>query len=243
MQQKLRVPALVFYLVGLVFMGAGVPLMIKTQLGVTVISSFPYSIWLITSTLTTGMWITIIQCAVLVGAILLLKRLTVSMVASFITAYLLGLFVDIFTVVWAPLVFEALWLKLTMVVVSSAIMAFGAGLTVYSKYPPIPDLVFLRDVAKAKNMGLTKLKLMMDGAFFAMTVTLTLVFLGRIDGVGVGTVISVSMVGYIVGQTNKLAEKLFTTTHFASEEKETAFFEFNLLSVFKPKPKELEDEA
>ncbi len=119
--------------------------MIKTNLGITVVTSFPYSLHFITKTLT------IIQCIILLIAIVVLKKLTISMVASFVTACFLGMTVDFFDWFFLPINIESVILRIILVVFSSSVMATGAALLVHSEYPPFPDLVFIRDVSKTKK--------------------------------------------------------------------------------------------
>jgi len=241
MKNKIKIPAILLYFLSILCIGFGIVTMIRADLGITVITSFPYSLSVITGLFTVGMWVTIIQCIVLLLAVILLKQLTVSMLASFITAYLLGVSIDVMTLLVQNLSFDTYIMRLLLVVFGSVMTGFGAGSLVYSTYPPIPDLVFIRDIADAKNVSLTKMKIIFDCIFLVMTVVLTLSVTGHIFAVGVGTAVSLLIIGFVVGQTNLLHEKTTQRIHFFSEEKERAFLEYNVLSLFNSANKKTTD--
>jgi uncharacterized protein len=235
MKKKISFPAIVLYFLGLILMSIGIPAMIKSNMGITVVTSFPYSISVITGLFTIGRWVTIFQCVVLIIAIIVLKRITVSMVTSFATAALLGLFIDFFVFVFDPIVIESLVMRVLTVIISSTVMATGAGILIFSGFPPIPDLVFLRDVSKEKNIEMGRLKQYFDLSVLVMTVSLTLIVLKRIIGVGIGTVISFAIVGFVIGFVNKVLNKYALSKNFMDEDKLNGILEFNLLSLFSKK--------
>ncbi len=228
--KKIKIPAIVLYTFGLILVAFGISAMIKTNLGITVITSFPYSLHFITNTLTIGTWIIIIQCIILLIAIVVLKKLTISMVASFVTAYFLGVIVDFFDWLFLPINIESIVLRIVLVVFSSSVIATGAALLVHSEYPPFPDLVFIRDVSKIKKIDIGRFKLYFDIVFFTLTVSVTLIVLHKVIGVGIGTIISVSLVGLIIKKVTKWANKRIVTTYMGNKEKTTSFLEYNLIS-------------
>ncbi|MEX1307091.1 MAG: DUF6198 family protein [Eubacteriales bacterium] len=237
MKRKIKIPALVLYFVGIFFIGFGIPLMITSDLGITVVTSFPYALAVVTGVFTVGMWVTIVQCIILLITILILKRFTISMLASFVTAYLLGLTIDMANLILENLAFASFVAKMINVVIGSCLTGFGAGMLVFSAYPPVPDLVFIRDISKAKSISLNKMKILMDLTFFVLTVTLTLSTLGHVLGIGWGTAVSLAIIGVVVGQTEKLLRKTLARAHLFNEEKEHQFFEYNLLSLLSRKNK------
>ena len=241
MKNKLKIPAIVLYFLGILLIGNGIPLMIQAGAGITVITSFPYALAVITQLFTVGMWVTIVQCIILLVAILILRRLTVSMMASFLTAYLLGLTIDVMSLAFENLAFQTLVVKILDVALASVVTGVGAGTLIYSAYPPVPDLVFIRDIGKNKNISLSKMKMLFDGIFFVLTLALTLLTVGHVIGIGWGTALSLLIIGVIVGQTEKFLTKTVERTHPFGAENEHRFFEFDLLSLFHRKIKKATD--
>ena len=231
MKNKIKIPAILLYFISIFLLGFGIPLMIKADLGITVITSFPYALSDITGLFTVGMWVTIVQCVVLLVAIILLKRFTASMLASFITAYLLGFTIDTMTLAFSTLSFGPIIIKILIIIIASVITGIGAGMLVFSTYPPVPDLVFVRDVAKAKSISLSKMKVITDSSFFVLTVSLTLLTLGHVLGIGWGTLLSLIIIGFVVGQTEKLLTVTVSRIHFFGEENELRILEYNLFEL------------
>ncbi len=233
MKKRMKIPTLFLYFLGIFLVGFGIPLMIKADLGITVVTSFPYALYEVFGLFSVGMWVTIYQCVILLLAVIILKRFTVSMLASFITAYLLGLTIDLMTLALQGLTFDSFVIKMLIVIAGSCLIGIGAGTLIFSAYPPVPDLVFIRDIAKAKNIGLTKMKVVFDSVFFVLTVSLTFFALGHIFGIGWGTLVSISIIGFVVGQTDKWLGLGVQRLPLFTEEKEHRFLEFNLLSLLK----------
>jgi uncharacterized protein len=234
--KRIKIPGMILYIVGMVAIAVGISLLIWTKLGAAVISAVPYTIYEITNWLTIGKLLTIIMTIVLIIEIIFLKKATVNMVLTFATAYFMGLLIDMFSLLFAKKVVEMFIWRLLVVLGSTATLGFGAAVLIFSQYPPMPDLIFVRDLAAVKGWDVGKVKQGFDGVFFVIALGLSLIFLDKITTIGVATIISAFLIGKVVTLLTRMFNKRIQRVYFIEEKKLIGFLEFNLLDhIFKAK--------
>jgi len=229
LKNKVVVPAFLLYLLGIVLLGASVSILIKANFGISVISSLPYTLYEITKVLSIGMFVTIIQFVFLMTEIIVLKKATISMALTFVSAYLLGLFIDIGNLILASVVVDSIIIKIIMALSGIGVLAIGATLLLFSQYPPIPDLIFTRDIADAKGWNVGKVKQFVDLGFFITSLSLSLIFLGGLNGIGITTALCVLFVGKMIFVLRKFFTRTMEPHYFMGEQRVVGFLEYNIL--------------
>ena len=75
-------------------------------------------------------------------------------------------------------------------------------------YPQVYDF-FVKGIADRFSLDITKFKIIFDMVFLALSVVMTLVFFRRFVGIGVGTIITALVNGFLIGKLGKLLDKFF----------------------------------
>lgn len=186
---------LVFAL-SLVFMGFGVACCIKSALGVSPISSMPYTFSLIVPALTVGTWTAVMNFITIVMQPVLKKGvpkkllvLQCGMTAVF------GYFIDLSLECMAPLVLDAYWMKLGMLLAGCSIMAFGTYFGIISRVTLLPMDSFLQVVAEKINKRYTSVRVASDLSMTITAAVLCLIFVGELKAVREGTLITAFLCG------------------------------------------------
>lgn len=182
-------------------MAFGVVLIAKANLGVSPLSSIPFAVSGITGLSFGGMTTAFHILCVLLQAILL-KKITVKILLQLPLATVFGLIVNLFT---GLLQFGAmsLWLRIPLNFAGTFCSALGIVLIVNMDLMLPPPDAFLRECSVQFHQPLSRVKIIGDITFVAVTVILELVFRGRITAVGIGTVISMYFTGVFVGFLKK----------------------------------------
>lgn len=108
------------------------------------------------------------------------------------------------------------WGRGILLLVGVVLTGFGAALALRMKIVPNPGEGIVQAVADISGLKTGTAKNFFDLGCFLLTVTLGLVFAGRLIGVGIGTVVSVIGVGRVMWAFDRLFgrsinEKLFNT--------------------------------
>ena len=73
-------------------------------------------------------------------------------------------------------------------------------------YPQVYDF-FVKAVSQVRNVDRTKLKRVFDFACFSLAIIMTLVFFGRLVGVGWGTVVMTIFNGVLIGKAGDIIDR------------------------------------
>ena len=191
----------IIFALGLMFMGFGVACLIKSSLGVSPISSLPYTFALILPVLTVGQWTAGINLLMLFMQIAIKPDVNkLSLVVQFLMTICFGCFIDMslnFMVDYHPEKISYL-LQLATLVFGCFLMAFGTYFDIISQKGVLPMDSFLQLFAQKINKQYTNIRIVSDLIMTAMSITLCLVFLGEIKAVREGTVIAALLCGSMI---------------------------------------------
>ena len=158
-------------------------------------ASLPVTLYEVVKILTAGRWITIIQILFIIGAMIVSKRIKVSHMLSFVTVIILGLLIDLFEFLIAPIVPSGLIARLIIILVSCVFMSTGVNFLLLSKYPPIPDLFLMNEMYMKYKISVGKTKMIIDIACVSIASILSYFVLHDFIHVGIGTVICALSLG------------------------------------------------
>jgi uncharacterized membrane protein YczE len=170
------------FLIGISAICFGINLMVKSDFGVSVVSSIPYVYSLKFTNITFGGWSYIIQIFPFLLLVFLLKNLKVKYFLSFFMAYVLGKFIDIFNMILPPFDSVTLATRLVLYVVGTVAVAFGISAWIKSQCLMQPCDVFIKDFSKEKKINIGKTKTLFDLSCLSVSVISSLYFLGKIKG-------------------------------------------------------------
>ena len=181
-----------------VFNSFGVVLMLYSGSGISAISSVPYAFSEVFPFLTLGTWTYLFQAVLILTLMVLRRRFVVSYLFSFVVGFVFSELLDL----------HELWIKVLPVnpgwrvlyfVVSYLILCFGIALSNRCKLPIVPTDLFPRELAQITKITYPKVKISFDAICLLVTAGMTLLFLGHLQGIGIGTVLAALTMGKVIG--------------------------------------------
>ena len=198
----------------------GVLLMLQSGSGISAISSVPYAFSEVFQKLTLGTWTYIFQGLLVITLMVLKKRFVPSYLFSFVAGFIFGKLMDV-NELWITNLPMSIPLRIVYFVVSYVILCFGIALSNRCKLPIIPTDLFPRDLAEIIKKPYARVKITFDVACLLVTACMTYFALGRILGLGIGTVVAAFTMGKGVDIAGKLIDKRMTFVSFLHKELDT----------------------
>lgn len=198
----------------------GVLLMLQSGSGISAISSVPYAFSEVFPKLTLGTWTYIFQGLLVITLMVLKKRFVPSYLFSFVAGFIFGKLMDV-NELWITNLPMSIPLRIVYFVVSYVILCFGIALSNRCKLPIIPTDLFPRDLAEIIKKPYARVKITFDVACLLVTACMTYFALGRILGLGIGTVVAAFTMGKGVDIAGKLIDKRMTFVSFLHKELDT----------------------
>ena len=194
------------YFGGLVVMAMGVVLMKRVDLGISPITAVPAAVSAITP-FTLGNMTIFLHVLCVIGQIIVVKRVTLKSILTMLVGVPFGYIIDGLMLLFDP---GALgWpARIILLVIGLALSGLGVQLVVSSDLMlPAPDELS-HTISQVYHKKLSNVKIISDAVYVAIAVAVDLIFSRRVFTVGVGTVLSVLLVGRFVGWFGKLLPKL-----------------------------------
>lgn len=196
---------LLFYFGGLIFMTIGVAISVKSDLGVTPISSIPY-----TMTVVSGMDLGIATMIfsvlmVLLQIALLRKQYKIINLLQIPVGILFGAFL---TVSGKAMNFLPnpgdFTLKLILMLISTVIVALGVFIYVPAGFIPLAPEGFLLAISKITKLKFSTVKVISDLAMVVISLVTCLIAIHSLGSVGIGTIAAAVLVGTEVKLMTKI---------------------------------------
>ena len=204
--KKKFVTKLLFYFGGLIVMTLGVVISVKSDLGVTPISSIPY-----TMTVVLGMDLGIATMLfsvfmVLLQIVILRKRFKIINLQQLPTGILFGAFLTVCGKLMTPVpVPDNFIVKFIIMLVSTVFVALGVFLYVAPRFVPLAPEGFIIAVTQVTKLSFSTVKVIFDVTMVAVSMVTCLIAIHSLGSVGIGTVAAAILVGSEV----KLLTKFF----------------------------------
>lgn len=176
----------------------GVVLMLYSGSGISAISSVPYAFSEVFTRLSLGTWTYIFQGLLVLSLMILRKRFVPPYLFSFVVGFVFGELLDVHKA-WISVLPTALPWRIGYFVVSYLLISAGIALSNRCGLPIIPTDLFPRELSDITGIAYSKIKIAFDVICLAVTALLTGLLLGRIDGLGIGTVVAAFTMGKMVG--------------------------------------------
>lgn len=200
---------IMLFVEGLFVMSLGVGLSIKSGLGVTPISSIPYSL-----TLASGANIgitTIIFNAILVflQIPILKKRFKSKRLLQLINTVMFGYFTDLSLWILSPMPDLPLDVNFTLLIVSMFLIAVGILIYMPANIAPLPGEGVVEAISLAYNKRFSKVKVCFDISMVVLSLIICGLFTSDIFGsVNIGTILAAIFIGIIIRYLTELYEKI-----------------------------------
>jgi uncharacterized protein len=200
------------FVVGLFFMGLGIGLITKSNLGTSPISSVPYVFSMMFS-VTFGQFTFLLSLLFLfVEIIVLRKDFPKEQFLQVLVGPFFGLFTDLGMSIFSFIKPNFYAGKIMVLFLGCIVLALGVYLQVVANVIVNPGEGVVKAIANKTGKEFGTIKIMFDSTLFLIAALISLSAFGTIKGLREGTIISAILVGYIV----KIFSSVFE--HFNFEE-------------------------
>lgn len=198
---KVRIP---MYFIGLFVMTIGIALSVKSNLGVSPVSSIPYTmtcVWGIEMGKATILFHIVL---VLIQILLLRKNFKPVQLLQVVIGVIFGYFTTFcnYMVSFLPTP-ENLGIRIIMVLASTVFVAFGIFLYLPADLIPLAGEGCMQAVSSVTHIEFSKVKIGFDCTMVLVSAITCLIVLHNLGSVGVGTIIAAILVGTLVGIINR----------------------------------------
>jgi uncharacterized membrane protein YczE len=193
----------------MLLVSAGVTLMVRSGFGISVASSVPYVFSLYFTQLSFGIWTFVSYAVVILLLIVLIRHFEWLYLISFGISFLVSLLIDLFKYFWSFLPEQTLLLILYYFM-GWLCLSLGIASFIKSELPPTPYELFIRDLAKFKNISFARSKTLFDLGCLTISLLFITFFLKRLTGIGVGTVVAGLLNGTLIGFWLRLMNRHFS---------------------------------
>ena len=209
MSKKETIKRYILFILCLFFMGIGVALTKHGELGVSPISSVANVVSIKFTFLSFGTWLTISNCVLLLGQVLLLrKNFQPIQLLQIPLSFLFGYFTD-FGLYLASFIPNDIYIvKLLLVVSGIIILGFGITLGVIANVILNSGEAFVKALSDVIHKEFSNVKIAFDVSWVAFSIVLSLIFFGgELVGTREGTILSAVFTGVAVKLWLKLIKK------------------------------------
>lgn len=221
---KVRIP---MYFIGLFVMTIGIALSVKSNLGVSPVSSIPYTMTCVLGIEMGKATILFHIILVLIQILLLLKKFKPVQLLQVVIGVVFGYFTTFcnYMVSFLPTP-ENLGIRIIMVLASTVFVAFGIFLYLPADLIPLAGEGCMQAVSSVTHIEFSKVKIGFDCTMVLVSAITCLTVLHNLGSVGAGTIIAAILVGTLVGiinrafgkQRDKLLEKTVETARVSARD-------------------------
>ncbi|MGN1031243.1 MAG: YitT family protein [Butyricicoccaceae bacterium] len=192
---------LLMYFGGLFLMTIGIAISVKSNLGVSPVSSIPYTmtcVWGIEMGRATILFHAVL---VLIQILILRRNFALKNLFQVLIGVVFGMFTTFcnYCVSFLPTP-NLLPVQLMMMLISTVVIAFGIFLYVPADIIPLAGEGTMKAVSDTTGTDFSKVKIAFDVSMVAISLVTCLVALHSFGSVGIGTVIAAVLVGAVHGQ-------------------------------------------
>ncbi len=201
------------YVLGMILLAAGTALMEKADFGMSMVVAPAYIVHLKVSEavpfFSFGMAEYTLQALILLGMMLIMRRVKKSYFFSFVTAVVYGFLLDGAMYLAAFLPAWGMAGRCAFFLLGLALCSAGIALLFHTYIPPEAYELFVKEISAKIHMDIHKFKTVYDCVSCLVSIALSFLFFGwgRFEGVKAGTIFCALVNGVMIGQCAKFMEK------------------------------------
>lgn len=194
----------ILYIMGLFIMTLGISLSVKSNLGVSPVSSIPYTITCVFG-LEMGKATILYHVVLVLLQILILRHaFEVKGLLQVVIGIVFGYFTTfsnfLFSFLPTP---ENIVIRILMMLASTILIAIGIFFYLPADIVPLAGEGVMKAISDVSNTAFSNVKVAFDITMVVVSLTVCLLVLHTLGSVGVGTVTAAILVGVILGKINK----------------------------------------
>lgn len=198
---KVRIP---MYFVGLFIMTIGIALSVKSNLGVSPVSSIPYTMTCVWGIEMGKATIIFHAALVLIQILILRKRFKPINLLQVVVGIVFGYFTTFcnYLATYLPST-DNMVMRIVLMLVSTVFIAVGIFFYLPADLIPLAGEGVMQAVSDVTKIEFSKVKIGFDCSMVIISVITCLICIHSLGSVGVGTVIAAFLVGFNLGRVNK----------------------------------------
>ena len=191
------------YCLGLLSLAFGVAFSVNSNLGVSPVNSLPYVISRIVN-VQMGTCVTAVFCFYILLQILILgRKFNPVNLLQIVFSTIFGYFVDFAKMVLGDFTIPTYFGQLTMLAISIPLIAVGIVLYMDAQLVPMPMEGLSSCLADKFGVSFPNMKTIVDCLVVGIGLVLCFVFLGKLDGLREGTIITAVVTGKVIALIKK----------------------------------------
>lgn len=192
-----------YFILGVAINSFGVAFITKSALGTSQISSVPYVLSLRFPSVSFGMTTFFVNLLfILIQAVLLKKNFQLVQFLQVAVNVLFSVLIDVSMTLLSFFQPEAFGLRIVSLLAGCVILAVGISIEVAPDVLVVPGEGAVRAISQTTGLKFGSVKVYFDVSLIVIASALSFLFFGRLNGVGLGTVISALTVGKFVNIVN-----------------------------------------
>lgn len=198
---KVRIP---MYFVGLFIMTIGIALSVKSNLGVSPVSSIPYTMTCVWGIEMGKATIIFHAALVLIQILILRKRFRPINLLQVVVGIVFGYFTTFcnYLATYLPST-DNMVMRIVLMLVSTVFIAVGIFFYLPADLIPLAGEGVMQAVSDVTKIEFSNVKIGFDCSMVVISVITCLICIHSLGSVGVGTVIAAFLVGFNLGRVNK----------------------------------------
>ena len=198
---KVRIP---MYFVGLFIMTIGIALSVKSNLGVSPVSSIPYTMTCVWGIEMGKATIIFHAALVFIQILILRKRFKLINLLQVVVGIVFGYFTTFcnYLATYLPST-DNMVMRIVLMLVSTVFIAVGIFFYLPADLIPLAGEGVMQAVSDVTKIEFSKVKIGFDCSMVVISVITCLICIHSLGSVGVGTVIAAFLVGFNLGRVNK----------------------------------------
>jgi uncharacterized membrane protein YczE len=194
----------VVYILGFFIMTAGIAVSVKSNLGVSPVSSIPYTITCVWGIEMGKATILFHIALVILQIILLRKNFKIKNLLQIAVGIIFGYFTTFCN--WCVsfiAVPDNILIRIVMMLISTVLIAIGIFFYMPANIMPLAGEGAMQAVSDVTGIQFSKVKVIFDCSMVAISLITCLIMLHSLGSVGIGTVIAAVLVGMVLGVITK----------------------------------------
>lgn len=196
------------YIIGLFIMTLGVSMSVKSNLGVSPVSSIPYTITCITGLEMGKATILFHIVLVLLQVLILRSAFQMKNLLQVVVGILFGYFTTFSNYLFSFLPStDNLVIRMLLMLFSTVLIAIGIFFYLPADIVPLAGEGAMKAISDKTNIVFSKVKMGFDISMVVISLISCLLILRKLGSVGVGTIVAAVLVGAVLGVLTKLFEE------------------------------------
>ncbi len=195
---KYKIKRFTIYIVGLLIVAFGVALSIRSQLGVSPVTSIPCVLNLTTGISVGSITFALYLLFIIAQIVILRKEFRKRDWLQIIFSSVFGMFTDIFLYLTLFINFDNVILKLMLCLSSCIVIAFGVFLVVTTDVIMNAPDALCNTISKKYDKKFGSVKIRFDLTLVSIATLISFLYLGRLEQIGIGTIVAALLIGKFV---------------------------------------------